>query len=66
MDIKGAYDGIKHQVIEEHLKTWRKWGYFGDKNFEQLTFLFNQYKLGLIEPKETKLDNICLVNVGFP
>ena len=41
MDIKGAYDGIKHQVIEEHLKTWRKWGYFGDKNLEQLTFLFN-------------------------
>ena len=41
MDIKGAYDGIKHEVIEERINQWRKWGYYDRDNMNQLLFLFS-------------------------
>ena len=66
MDIKGAYDGIEHKIIFEHMKTWRKFGMYGDEAHKYLIFLFSQYKLGLIEGKGNMNIKTCLVNTGFP
>jgi len=28
LDVKGAYDGIRHEQIEEHVRKWKRYGYY--------------------------------------
>ena len=51
LDIKGAYDGIKHETILDKLRIWKREGYMNATTVEQIKFLFSQYKLGLVENK---------------
>ena len=66
LDIKGAYDGVNHQFLFERVEKWRQWGFMDKETVGYLKFLYNQYKIGLVEPKNGKFNQVCLVNVGVP
>ena len=55
IDIKGAYDGVCHEFLFQRLKKWRYQGFFNKETLAYIQFLYNQYKLGLVEPKSGTL-----------
>ena len=65
LDVKGAYDGIRHEEIEIHVRKWRRKGLFSEEVMNYILFLFSQYRLGIVESKSESIIDHCLVNVGY-
>ena len=66
IDIKGAYDGVDHEVLLKQLEYWKKVGFYNQQVLDMIKFLFSQYKIGLIEAKGHDFKKVCLINVGVP
>ena len=66
LDVKGAYDGVDHNYLMNKVVEWSRSGYVNRKTREAIIFLYSQYRLGLVESKNSEDRHICLVNVGVP
>ena len=66
LDIKGAYDNVSHEYLNDKFSRWMKDGYVSENTVERIRFLYNQYKLGFVEDSNTDHIETCLVNIGLP
>jgi len=66
IDIKAAYDNVDHLYLFRMLDMWVHLGYLNRTTLSYIRFLFNQYKIGVVERKGGRMNNVCLINKGLP
>ena len=66
IDIRAAYDNVDHNYLFRLLNRWRRISYISHETLDYLRFLFREYKIGVVEKKNSKFNRICLINKGLP
>ena len=66
LDIKGAYDNVTHEFLNNKIDKWVKHAYIRQETADMIRFLYNQYKLGIVEGNNSNEVKSILVNIGVP
>ena len=53
--MKGAYDGVDHKHLMKKVIEWSRSGYLTRKTRDMIKFLYSQYRLGVVEPKNSHI-----------